>query len=186
MGAEVPKPDHPPDNASDVNRGAGNVPGSSASRHEALDTGEAGPHDLARFVHAQEGVYEQALAELRAGQKRSHWMWFIFPQFDGLGASAMSRRYAIRSMDEAGAYLRHPSLGARLIECTEAVNELQGLSARQIFGTPDDRKFRSSMTLFELVSGPESPFTSALEKYFARERDARTIELVRLAADADR
>ena len=186
MSIEVPKPDEPRDGADLVNYGAGNVPGSPASRRDVSGTGGPDPHDLARFVRAQEGVYEQALAELHAGRKRSHWMWFIFPQFDGLGASAMSRRYAIRSMDEAGAYLRHPSLGARLIECTEAVNELQGLSARQIFGTPDDRKFRSSMTLFELVSGPESPFTSALEKYFARERDARTIELVRLAADADR
>ena len=113
-------------------------------------------------------------------------MWFVFPQFDGLGSSEMSRRYAIRSFDEADAYLRHPVLGARLVECTEAVNALDGLSARQIFGTPDDRKFRSSMTLFELVSGPESPFTSALEKYFERERDARTIELVRLATEGDR
>ena len=113
-------------------------------------------------------------------------MWFIFPQFEGLGTSATSRRYAIRSLAEAGAYLRHPVLGTRLVECTEAVNELEGLSARQLFGTPDDKKFRSSMTLFELVAGPESPFTSALEKYFSRERDARTLELVRLASDEDR
>ena len=143
-------------------------------------------YDLDRFLEAQEGVYAQALEELRAGQKVSHWMWFIFPQFDGLGMSEMSRRYAIKSLDEAGAYLRHPVLGARLTACTAAVNDLDGLTARQIFGTPDDRKFRSSMTLFELVSGPGSPFASALEKYFSRERDARTIELVRRAAEGDR
>jgi uncharacterized protein (DUF1810 family) len=140
-------------------------------------------YDLDRFLEAQEGVYEGALRELRAGRKVSHWMWFVFPQFDGLGMSGMSRRYAIRSLDEARAYLRHPVLGGRLTECTEAVNELDGLTARQIFGTPDDRKFRSSMTLFELVSGPDSPFASALDKYFSTERDARTIELVRLATE---
>ena len=140
-------------------------------------------HDLHRFLDAQEGVYAQALAELRAGRKRSHWMWFIFPQFDGLGVSPTSRRYAIRSLDEARAYLRHPILGRRLAECTEAVNDHDGLTARQVFGPPDDRKLRSSMTLFELVSGPASPFAAALEKYYAGERDARTIELVRLAPE---
>jgi uncharacterized protein (DUF1810 family) len=140
-------------------------------------------YHLDRFLQAQEGVYTRALQELRAGHKESHWMWFIFPQFAGLGTSAMSRRYAIGSLDEAGAYLRHPVLGTRLTECTEAVNALDGLSARQIFGTPDDTKFRSSMTLFELVSAPGSPFASAVEKFFAGERDARTIELVRLASE---
>jgi uncharacterized protein (DUF1810 family) len=134
-------------------------------------------HDLDRFLEAQEGVYPQALEELRAGRKRSHWMWFVFPQFDGLGASPTSRRYAIRSLDEARAYLRHPVLGPRLLECTEAVHGLDGVTARQVFG-PDDVKFRSSMTLFELASGPESVFGSALSKYFDGERDARTIELV--------
>jgi uncharacterized protein (DUF1810 family) len=98
----------------------------------------------------------------------------------------MSRRYAIGSLEEARTYLRHSTLGARLAECTKAVNDLHGLSARQIFGSPDDKKFRSSMTLFELVSGPDSPFASALEKYFSGERDARTIELVRLASEGDR
>ena len=139
-------------------------------------------YDLDRFVEAQEGVYECVLEELRAGRKRSHWMWFIFPQFDGLGVSAMSRRYAIRSLEEAREYRSHPVLGARLTECTEAVNDLDGVTARQVFGTPDDKKFRSSMTLFELASGPDSPFASALTKYFSGERDARTIELVRLAS----
>jgi uncharacterized protein (DUF1810 family) len=157
------------------------------SRGSASDERDrGGEHDLGRFLEAQEDVYEQALGELRAGRKRSHWMWFIFPQFDGLGTSPTSRRFAIRSLDEARAYLRHPVLGPRLTECTEAVMELQGLTARQVFGTPDDRKFRSSMTLFELVSGPESPFASALETYFSGERDARTIELVRRASEGDR
>jgi uncharacterized protein (DUF1810 family) len=131
-------------------------------------------------------VYGQALAELRAGRKESHWMWFVFPQFEGLGPSATSRRFAIRSLDEARAFLGHPVLGAHLTECTEAVNGLHGLSARQIFGSPDERKFRSSMTLFELVAGPDSPFTAALERYFSRERDSRTIELVRLASGGAR
>jgi uncharacterized protein (DUF1810 family) len=143
-------------------------------------------YDLDRFLQAQEDVYAQALQELRAGHKESHWMWFIFPQFDGLGMSARSRRYAIRSLEEAGEYLRHPILGARLAECTEAVKHHDGLTARQIFGAPDDKKFRSSMTLFDLVSGPDSPFSSALEKYFAGERDVRTIELVRLASEGER
>ena len=140
-------------------------------------------HDLDRFLEAQEDAYLQALEELRAGHKRSHWMWFIFPQFDGLGVSPTSRRYAIRNLDEARAYLRHRVLGARLAECTQAVIDLHTLSARQVFGTPDDRKFRSSMTLFELASGPDSPFASALTKYFSGEPDTRTIELVRLASE---
>jgi uncharacterized protein (DUF1810 family) len=156
-------------------------------RRSAPEDGREGNgYDLDRFLEAQEDVYEEALRELRAGRKVSHWMWFIFPQFDGLGMSETSRRYAIGSLDEARAYLRHPVLGARLTECTEAVNDLDGFTALQIFGTPDDRKFRSSMTLFELVSGPESPFASALDKYFSGERDARTIELVRRAAESDR
>ena len=143
-------------------------------------------YDLDRFLEAQEEVYGEALRELRAGRKVSHWMWFIFPQFDGLGMSEMSRRYAIGSLDEARAYLRHAVLGARLTECTEAVNDLDGLTARQIFGTPDDKKLRSSMTLFELASGPDSPFATALEKYFAGERDDRTIALVRVSEAGDR
>lgn len=133
--------------------------------------------DLARFVAAQDDCYAQALAELCAGRKASHWMWFVFPQFDGLGFSAMSRRYAIRSLDEARAYLDHELLGARLLECTAAVNRLEGRSAHAIFGSPDDMKFRSSMTLFELAAGPGSPFAAALDKYFAGGRDPRTLEL---------
>lgn len=133
--------------------------------------------DLARFVAAQDDCYAQALAELRAGRKASHWMWFMFPQFDGLGFSAMSRRYAIRSLDEARAYLDHEILGVRLRECTDAVNQLDGRSAHAIFGSPDDMKFRSSMTLFALAAGPDSAFAAALDKFFAGERDARTLEL---------
>lgn len=136
--------------------------------------------DLARFVAAQDDCYAQALAELRAGRKASHWMWFVFPQFDGLGFSAMSRRYAIRSLDEARAYLDHELLGARLLECTAAVNRLEERSAHAIFGSPDDMKFRSSMTLFELAAGQASPFAAALDKYFAGGRDPRTLELCAL------
>jgi uncharacterized protein (DUF1810 family) len=112
-------------------------------------------------------------------------MWFVFPQFDGLGASATSRRYAIRSLEEARAYLRHSVLGARLVECTRAVLDLRGLSATQVFGTPDDRKFGSSMTLFALVSDPDSAFASALSKYFSGEPDSRTIELVRSVSEGE-
>ena len=147
---------------------------------------ESDPHDLARFVRSQENVYERALEELRAGRKRSHWMWFIFPQFAGLGSSAMSRRYAIRNIEEAGEYLRHPVLGPRLVECTEAVKALDRRSARQILGAPDDKKLCSSMTLFELVSGPGSVFAAALEKYFSGERDARTIEMVGSTSEGSR
>ena len=106
------------------------------------------PFDLMRFVDAQHGIYEQALQELKAGHKRSHWMWFIFPQLAGLGSSAMAERYAIGSLDEARAYLQHPVLGQRLQACTAAVNAVTGRTAHQVFGTPDDMKFRTSMTLF--------------------------------------
>ena len=135
--------------------------------------------DLSRFLEAQAGSYEQALRELRAGRKQSHWMWFVFPQFEGLGPSAMSRRYAIRSLAEARAYLDHPVLGLRLRECTAAVNRLEGSSIHEILGSPDDMKFGSSMTLFELVSAEGGEFAAALEKHFAGRRDERTLELVR-------
>ena len=139
------------------------------------------PFDLERFIEAQAGSHGRALEELRAGRKRSHWMWYVFPQFDGLGMSSTSRRYAIRSLAEAREYLRHPVLGPRLVECTKAVNALAGRTVHEIFGSPDDMKFRSSMTLFELASGPGSEFAAALERYFSGERDARTLELVRSA-----
>jgi uncharacterized protein (DUF1810 family) len=145
-------------------------------------TDEQDPFDLARFLGAQAGVYDQVVHELRSGEKRSHWMWFIFPQFQGLGRTDTADYYAIKSLPEARAYLRHPVLGTRLVECTGIVNGLGGRSALQIFGHPDDVKFRSSMTLFELVSGSPSEFATALEKYYAGERDVRTLELVRLTA----
>ena len=134
------------------------------------------PHDLQRFVAAQEGVWERALAELQAGAKRSHWMWFVFPQIEGLGFSAMAQRYAVSGLAEARAYLAHPLLGPRLRACTAAMNGHEGKSARAILGQPDDMKFRSSMTLFA-AADPEAPaFAEALVRYFGGERDARTLE----------
>lgn len=134
--------------------------------------------DLERFVTAQEPVYERVRAELRAGRKQSHWMWFVFPQLRGLGNSSMAARYAIGSLDEARAYLEHPVLGPRLIECTELVNQVEGRSIGEIFGYPDDLKFRSSMTLFDLAEPGHDGFGKALEKYFDGERDAKTAGLL--------
>jgi uncharacterized protein (DUF1810 family) len=136
-------------------------------------------YELQRFVDAQRGIYEAALAELRAGQKRSHWMWFIFPQISGLGFSPMAQRYAISGIEEARAYLQHPVLGARLLECTRAVNSHAGASAREIFGPPDDVKFRSSMTLFSQAAPGEVEFSKALDTFFAGQGDARTLDKLR-------
>lgn len=136
------------------------------------------PHELKRFLSAQDGVYERALSELKDGQKRTHWMWYIFPQIDGLGYSPTARRYAIRSHEEAREYLNHPVLGKRLLECTEAVVALRGGSLSEIFGYPDDMKFRSSMTLFEQIAGPGSVFSSALDRYCKGERDTATLRLL--------
>jgi uncharacterized protein (DUF1810 family) len=133
------------------------------------------PFDLQRFIDAQNGVYDEALAELRAGAKRSHWMWFIFPQVAGLGFSAMARRYAIASRLEAQAYLAHPILGPRLIACTRAVCRIEGRSAHQIFGSPDDLKFRSSMTLFAAIA-EDGFFAEALQKYFGGRPDEATLQ----------
>ena len=138
----------------------------------------ADPHDLARFTSAQEEVYDHALAELQAGRKRNHWMWFVFPQFAGLGLSPTSQRYAIRSLEEARAYLDHVVLGPRLRACTEAVLAVEESTVTEIFGFPDDLKFRSSITLFEHVSPAGSPFARALEKFFESERDPSTISLL--------
>ena len=138
----------------------------------------ADPHDLDRFVQAQEDDYDQALAEIRNGRKVSHWMWYVFPQFDGLGMSATSRRYAIRSVDEARAYLRHPVLGPRLTTCAQAVRGVSGRSAHDIFGSPDDMKLRSCATLFAHVSPEGSVFQQLLDQYFQGRPDARTLELV--------
>lgn len=136
------------------------------------------PYDLNRFISAQEGVYDRALAELREGLKRTHWMWFIFPQIDGLGHSPTTRLYSIKSLDEARQYLSHPVLGARLVESTEAVLAVSGLSASDIFGHPDDWKLQSSMTLFALVSERGSVFERVLEKYYQGKRDARTLQIL--------
>ena len=134
------------------------------------------PFELQRFVDAQQGSYPQARAELAAGDKRSHWMWFIFPQIAGLGFSSMAQRYAISGLDEAGAYLAHPLLGPRLRECTALVNAVQGRPLGQIFGSPDDMKFHSSMTLFaRATEDSSSEFHAALKKYFAGKEDAATV-----------
>lgn len=133
------------------------------------------PYDLARFIAAQEPVYAQVTAELAAGRKRSHWMWFVFPQLQGLGASAMAQRYAIRSLEEATAYLAHPILGRRLRECAGLVNAVDGRSAREIFGRPDDLKFHSAMTLFAKAAPQEPLFALALQKYFAGAADPLTL-----------
>jgi uncharacterized protein (DUF1810 family) len=132
---------------------------------------------LERFVGAQAAVYAAALRELREGRKRSHWMWFIFPQLRGLGASAMSVRFGIASSEEAAAYLAHPVLGPRLYECTDAVNAIGGRSAEQIFGPVDAMKLRSSMTLFEIAGG-EPAFRRCLDSYFDGRPDPRTLELL--------
>ena len=134
------------------------------------------PYDLQRFVDAQNPVFEQVCAELRAGQKRGHWMWFIFPQLRGLGHSEMATRFAISSRDEAEAYLKHPVLGSRLRECTRLVLLVEGRSINQIFGYPDDLKFRSSMTLFASTTSENQIFKDALQKGFAGEPDRLTID----------
>ncbi|HEY8253368.1 MAG TPA: DUF1810 domain-containing protein [Rhizomicrobium sp.] len=133
---------------------------------------------LERFVKAQEGVYPRALAELKAGKKQSHWMWFIYPQVAGLGHSVMAQMYAIQSLDEARAYLAHPLLGARLRECCQALMAVEGKTAHAIFGSPDDLKFRSSLTLFDLAS-PNDIFRAALDRYFDGNADSLTLQNVR-------
>jgi uncharacterized protein (DUF1810 family) len=133
-------------------------------------------YDLERFVEAQAACYEQVTSELRAGRKRSHWMWFIFPQIAGLGHSEMARRYAISSLAEAVAYLEHPALGPRLRECTRLMVDVKGRSIDQILGYPDDLKFRSSMTLFARAGADEQVFREALGKYFGGEEDPLTVE----------
>ena len=136
------------------------------------------PHNLNRFLTAQQGVYETALAELRRGSKQSHWMWFIFPQIAGLGRSPTSQYYSIKSAEEAREYLHHPVLGARLLECARALLAVHGRSASEIFGFPDDMKLKSSMTLFASVAESEPAFERVLGQYFDGERDQRTLELL--------
>ena len=133
--------------------------------------------DLQRFLDAQAPVYAQVVTELRRGQKQSHWMWFIFPQFAGLGHSAMAHRFAIASREEAVAYLGHAVLGSRLKECTALVWAVEGRSVREILGSPDDMKFQSSMTLFSAVSS-DPEFSAAIAKFYGGKPDQRTFDLL--------
>ena len=135
-------------------------------------------HNLNRFIKAQRISYEQALSELRNGQKRSHWMWYVFPQFDGLGSSTNSKQYSIKSVAEAEAYLSHPVLGSRLVECVKAVLRVEGRTAHEIFGSPDDMKLKSCATLFAYVSPPDSVFEQLLNKYFQGKQDGKTLCLL--------
>ena len=146
----------------------------SGETHERSD-----PFRLTRFTSAQQSVYDTALSELKAGRKRTHWMWYIFPQIAGLGSSETSRYYAIQSLEEAHAYLEHAVLGFRLRECAEAVWATDGRGISEIFGSPDDVKLRSSMTLFALADGPGSVFARVLEKYFSTGPDAETLRRLR-------
>jgi uncharacterized protein (DUF1810 family) len=136
------------------------------------------PYNLGRFVQAQADDYDQALSELRSGRKRSHWMWYIFPQFDGLGFSSTSKYYAIKSLAEAEAYLAHPILGPRLVECAEAALGVEGKTAAEIFRSPDDLKLKSCATLFARVSPEGSAFHRLLDKYFQGRRDEKTLHLL--------
>ncbi len=147
-------------------------------RNKSDATGRDDPFALGRFLSAQAGVYDRVLAELRGGQKRTHWMWFIFPQIDGLGHSATSKHYAIKSIEEAREYLKHPVLGSRLLECAEAVLAIEGKKISSIFNYPDDLKLKSSMTLFASIADPGTVFVRVLEKYFQGMQDARTLQLL--------
>jgi uncharacterized protein (DUF1810 family) len=135
-------------------------------------------HNLERFIDAQHPIYGQVRDELAAGRKESHWMWFIFPQLQGLGTSPTAQRYAISGIDEAKAYLDQPLLGFRLRECTQLVNAVSGRSIEDIFGYPDHLKFHSSMTLFAQASPSDRAFTAAVTKYFQGELDHKTLELL--------
>jgi uncharacterized protein (DUF1810 family) len=139
---------------------------------------EQDPHDLKRFIKAQENVYPQALRKLKSGKKRTHWMWFIFPQIDGLGFSLTSQYYAIKRLDEARQYLQHPILGKRLLECVEAVLGVEGRTVSEIFDDPDDLKLQSSMTLFAAVAEQPAIFLQVLNKYFGGEKDAKSLHIL--------
>ena len=136
------------------------------------------PFDLNRFLLAQAGSYADALAELKTGRKRSHWMWFVFPQYDGLAFSSMSKQYAIKSADEARAYLAHPVLGPRLLECAEAVVAHEGRTAGEILGSPDDLKLKSCATLFAAVAPSAPVFERILESFYRGSRDEKTLQLM--------
>ncbi len=136
------------------------------------------PFDLDRFLKAQEADYQRALAEIRRGQKESHWMWYIFPQFHGLGESGISKHYSIKSIKEAEEYLRHPILGPRLLESIQATLEVANKTANEIFGSPDDLKLRSCATLFAYISPAESVFDQLIEQHFRGVKDKRTLDLL--------
>ena len=142
------------------------------------------PYHLSRFVRAQQDSFKQALAEISSGKKRTHWMWYIFPQIDGLAFSSTAKYYAIKSIAEAQAYLDHPVLGPRLCQCAEAVVRVEGRSAREIFGSPDDLKLRSCATLFACVLPPGSVFDRLLDKYYRGERDRKTLRLLSIDPEA--
>ena len=136
------------------------------------------PFDLSRFLSAQDQVYADVLAELKSGQKRTHWMWFVFPQIDGLGFSATTQYYAIKSLEEARQYLAHPVLGKRLRECAEAVLAVQGRNISEIFSYPDDLKLKSCLTLFAAITDQQDVFAKVLDQYYHGERDARTVQIL--------
>ena len=144
----------------------------------ANSAGRNDPFELNRFIKAQDKIYDRVLAELKSGRKRTHWMWFVFPQIDGLGYSSTTKHYSIKSIEEAQQYLDHPVLGKRLRECAESILVLEGLSASMIFGFPDEMKLKSSMTLFASVAEAGSAFIRVLEKYFQGNRDERTLALL--------
>jgi uncharacterized protein (DUF1810 family) len=152
---------------------------SEASMSDSADRQSTeGPYDLDRFVQAQQGDFERALAEIAAGRKRTHWMWYVFPQLDGLGYSSTAKYYAIKNLEEARAYLAHPVLGPRLLRCAEAALSVEGRSATEIFGSPDDLKLRSCATLFACVSPPGSVFERLLAQYYGGEPDQKTLKLL--------
>ncbi|MBS0423101.1 MAG: DUF1810 domain-containing protein [Proteobacteria bacterium] len=143
-----------------------------------MEIDDSDPYGLDRFVQAQAHDFEIALTEIAGGRKRSHWMWYIFPQFAGLGFSAMSQHYAIRSAAEAQAYLNHPILGPRLMQCCETLLAINGRSAHEIFASPDDLKLQSCVTLFASVTPADSVFERVLEQYFQGERDQKTLDFL--------
>jgi uncharacterized protein (DUF1810 family) len=149
-----------------------------AVQRKRSERGAGDPYELGRFIAAQEESYARALAEIRSGRKQSHWMWYIFPQYEGLGSSPTSRRYAIKSLAEAEAYLRHPVLGPRLVECAEAALGVDGRSASELFGSPDDLKLKSCATLFAAVSPAGSVFERLLDAFFRGNRDEKTLRLI--------
>tara|TARA_Y100000815_G_scaffold156243_1_gene141965 strand:+ start:628 stop:1056 length:429 start_codon:yes stop_codon:yes gene_type:complete len=136
------------------------------------------PYDLERFIKAQDHSYETALNEIKNGRKQSHWMWYIFPQFKGLGQSATSKQYAIKSKEEAKAFFDHAILGPRLVEITNALLELKGLTAHAIFGSPDDLKLKSCMTLFTAIQEKNTCFQEVLDKYYDGKQDDKTLKLL--------